>query len=128
MPKVSRDSAPQRQDAGPVVDLRGELDGYTVSLATSPPTPRVRQIIQEAGTGPSPTKGSRVERLAGIEPATPSLPSMRGWFTLPCSTSRSHTTAQVGGAAEGWVVGWREAARSAISGKSLARAVRGRLC
>jgi glyoxylate utilization-related uncharacterized protein len=30
MPKVSRDSAPQRQDAGPVVDLRDELDGYTV--------------------------------------------------------------------------------------------------
>ena len=28
MPKVSRDSAPQRQEAGPVVDLRGELDGY----------------------------------------------------------------------------------------------------
>jgi hypothetical protein len=32
MPKVSRDSAPQRQEAGPVVDLRGELDGYTVSF------------------------------------------------------------------------------------------------
>jgi hypothetical protein len=29
VPKVSRDSAPQRQDAGPVVDLRDELDGYT---------------------------------------------------------------------------------------------------
>src|ERR671936_2585898 len=34
MPKVSRDSAPQRQEAGPVVDLRGELDGYTVSFTT----------------------------------------------------------------------------------------------
>jgi hypothetical protein len=34
MPKVSRDSAPQRQDAGPVVDLRDELDGYTVSFAS----------------------------------------------------------------------------------------------
>jgi hypothetical protein len=34
MPKVSRDSAPQRQDAGPVVDLRGELDGYTVSFTS----------------------------------------------------------------------------------------------
>jgi hypothetical protein len=34
MPKVSRDSAPQRQEAGPVVDLRGELDGYTMSFTT----------------------------------------------------------------------------------------------
>jgi hypothetical protein len=34
MPKVSRHSAPQRQDAGPVVDLRGELDGYTVSFTS----------------------------------------------------------------------------------------------
>jgi len=34
MPKVSRDSAPQRQDVGPVVDLRDELDGYTVSFAS----------------------------------------------------------------------------------------------
>jgi hypothetical protein len=32
MPKVSSDSAPQRQEAGPVVDLGGELDGYTVSF------------------------------------------------------------------------------------------------
>jgi hypothetical protein len=34
MPKVSRDSAPQRQDAGPMVDLRDELDGYTVSFTS----------------------------------------------------------------------------------------------
>jgi hypothetical protein len=34
MPKVSRNSAPQRQDAGPVVDLRDELDGYTVSFTS----------------------------------------------------------------------------------------------
>jgi hypothetical protein len=34
MPKVSRDSAPQRQEAGPVVDLRGDLDGYTVSFTS----------------------------------------------------------------------------------------------
>ena len=34
MAKVSRDSAPQRQEAGPVVDLRGELDGYTVSFTS----------------------------------------------------------------------------------------------
>jgi hypothetical protein len=32
MPKVSRDGAGQRQEAGPIVDLRGELDGYTVSF------------------------------------------------------------------------------------------------
>jgi hypothetical protein len=34
MPKVSRDNAPQRQEAGPVVDLRDELDGYTVSFTS----------------------------------------------------------------------------------------------
>ena len=34
MPKVSRDSAPQRQEAGPVVDLRGELDGYTLTFTS----------------------------------------------------------------------------------------------
>jgi len=34
MAKVSRDNAPQRQDAGPVVDLRDELDGYTVSFTS----------------------------------------------------------------------------------------------
>jgi hypothetical protein len=34
LPKVSRDSAPQRQEAGPVVDLRDELDGYTVTFTS----------------------------------------------------------------------------------------------
>src|SRR5918994_767502 len=34
MPKVSKDSAPQRQEAGPVADLRDELDGYTVSFTS----------------------------------------------------------------------------------------------
>jgi hypothetical protein len=34
MLKVSRDSASQRQEAGPVVDVRGELDGYTVSFTS----------------------------------------------------------------------------------------------
>jgi hypothetical protein len=34
MPKVSRDSAPHRQEAGPVVDLRDELDGYTASFTS----------------------------------------------------------------------------------------------
>jgi hypothetical protein len=51
MPKVSRDSAPQRQEAGPVVDLRGELDGYTVSFSSvledidATPLPRERLPI-----------------------------------------------------------------------------------
>jgi len=34
MPKVSKDSAPQREEAGPVVDLRDELDGYTVTFTS----------------------------------------------------------------------------------------------
>jgi hypothetical protein len=35
MPKVSSDSAPQRQEGGgPVVDLRNDLDGYTVTFTT----------------------------------------------------------------------------------------------
>src|SRR4029453_243043 len=49
------------------------------------------------------------------------MPLMRGWFTTPRSTSRSHTTLLVKGAAEGWVVGRGEAARGVVSGKSLAR-------
>jgi hypothetical protein len=46
---------------------------------------------------------------------------MRRRFATPCSTFRDHITAQVRGAAEGWVVGRREVACSAVSGKSLAR-------
>ena len=34
MPKVSKNSAPQRQEAGPIVDLRDDLDGYTVTFTT----------------------------------------------------------------------------------------------
>jgi hypothetical protein len=51
---------------------------------------------------------------AGIEPATPSLPSMRRWFMTPCGTARSRTTAQVRGTVEGCVVGWAEAASSRV--------------
>jgi hypothetical protein len=58
---------------------------------------------------------------AGIEPATPSLPSMRGEFTTPYSTSRAHTTLQVRAAVERLGVGPREVTCSAVSGKSLAR-------
>jgi hypothetical protein len=66
---------------------------------------------------------SRKEGLepAGIEPATPSLPSMPGRFTTPCDTSHPYTTAQVSTAVEGCIVRRSEAARSAVSGKSLAR-------
>ena len=59
--------------------------------------------------------------LRGFEPLTPCMPLMLGWFTTPCTTSRVHITAQVRDAAEGWVVGRREATCSAVSGKSLAR-------
>jgi hypothetical protein len=65
------------------------------------------------------------EPPAGIEPATPSLPSMRGWFATPCAALRSPATAQVGEAAKGWMVGRRAATRRAVSGKSLARNVHG---
>jgi hypothetical protein len=43
------------------------------------------------------------------------------------ATSPTHATEQVKGAAEGWVVRQREAACSTVSGKSLARALHGRL-
>jgi hypothetical protein len=42
-----------------------------------------------------------VEPPAGIEPATPSLPSMRGRFASPWGTARAYTIAQVKGAAKG---------------------------
>jgi hypothetical protein len=74
------------------------------------------------GGGPGLSCWFVVEPPAGIEPATPSLPSMRGWFTPPHTTFRGHTTAQVKGAAGDRGVGWREVACSAVSGKSLARA------
>jgi hypothetical protein len=62
-----------------------------------------------------------VEPPAGIEPATPSLPSMRGWFTTPSGTPRPRTIAQLGGSAEDWEVRHRKATRGVVSGKSLAR-------
>jgi hypothetical protein len=40
------------------------------------------------GAGPGLACWFGVEPPAGIEPATPSLPSMRGWFTTPCLTLR----------------------------------------
>jgi hypothetical protein len=58
---------------------------------------------------------TRVE-LRGFEPLTPCMPLMLGWFTMPCRTSRAHTTALVSGAVEGRVVRRREVACSAVSG------------
>src|SRR5829696_4060503 len=55
------------------------------------------------------------------------MPLMCGWFTSPCTTSPTHATEQLKGAAEGRVVRRREAARSTVSGKSLARSLHGRL-
>jgi hypothetical protein len=46
---------------------------------------------------------------------------MRGRFTTPCSTSRAHVTAQVGGPATPRLVRRGEAKRGVVSGKSLAR-------
>jgi hypothetical protein len=62
-----------------------------------------------------------VEPPAGIEPATPSLPSMRRGFATLCNTSRPRTTAPVKAVAEDWVERRREVVCSAVSGKSLAR-------
>jgi hypothetical protein len=62
-----------------------------------------------------------VVELRGFEPLTPCMPLMCGWFTSPCTTSPTHATEQVKGAAEGWVVGRRQVTCSAVSGKSLAR-------
>jgi hypothetical protein len=87
-----------------------------------------REVLSSAQPAPNadnrpafPLVRAYVEPPAGIEPATPSLPSMRGWFTTPCSTPRTHTTTQVRGAFEGRVVRRREATRSTVSGKFLAQ-------
>ena len=68
------------------------------------------------------TCGVVVVELKGFEPLTPCMPLMRGWFTPPRRTSRSHTTTLVRDAVEGWVVRRREVTCSAVSGKFLARA------
>jgi hypothetical protein len=51
--------------------------------------------IQQAGQVPRLNCWFGMEPPAGIEPATPSLPSMRRWFTPPRSTSPSFATTQV---------------------------------
>ena len=62
--------------------------------------------------------------LRGFDPLTPCMPLMCGWFTSQRATSPSHATEQVRGAVEDRVVRRREAACSAVSGKSLARTLR----
>jgi hypothetical protein len=71
MPKVSRDSAPQRQEAGPVVDLRDELDGYTASFTSlledidaTPFMKGLRTIAASARIGATSLKGKQTIRYA----------------------------------------------------------------
>jgi len=59
--------------------------------------------------------------LRRYESLSACMPLMLGWFTSPCTTSPTHATEQVNGAAEGWFMGRREVACSAVSGKPLAR-------
>jgi hypothetical protein len=89
---------------------------------------RVRPLgpSRRLGHGPHRRRGVRpsgvsVLGAAGIEPATPSLPSMRGRFVAPRLTSRPLANSEVNGAAEGGGVWEREVACGAVSGKSLAR-------
>ena len=67
------------------------------------------------------TCDSVVVELRGFEPLTPCMPLMLGWFTSPCTTSRTHATEQGKGAARDRVVRRREVTCSAVSGKSLAK-------
>ena len=85
------------------------------------------------GLGPATGPGLDPACAAGLGWSPPpesnrrpqSLPLMLGWFTSLCTASLTHATEQVKGAAGDRVVGWREVACSAVSGKSLARARHG---
>jgi hypothetical protein len=94
-------------------------NGSSWTREGTPSPPGGPKLYGAAAIGPSTVDAVCIP--AGIEPATPSLPSMRGRFTKLCSASRDYTTAQVRGAAEGWVVSRREATPSTASGKSLAQ-------
>ena len=95
MPKVSRDSAPQRQEAGPVVDLRGELDGYTVSftsvLEDIDATPLMKGLPDDRCPCPHwghVLKGKMTARYADRDECSrPATPSTRRPVTSRCSTS-----------------------------------------
>jgi hypothetical protein len=104
--------------SAPAVDTSGPIAQSTLSATAATPPPRGWLAISRAPhTVVGPLR----------RPATPSLPSMRGWFTTPSRTSHPSTTAQVRSAALGWIMGGREVARSAVSGKSLARTRHGGL-
>jgi hypothetical protein len=93
--------------------MQPPLETSTVSAtATTPPAPKAAHEIENP---------YELRWDLYVDLATPSLPSMRGGFTPPSSASRTHTIAQVGGAADGRVVGRGEVTRSAVSGKSLAQ-------
>jgi hypothetical protein len=63
------------------------------------------QVMTSAGRAFPPQGDRRAARQSGIGTLTPSLPSMRGWFTPPYTAFRCHTTAQVKGAARDRGVG-----------------------
>jgi len=111
-------AAPDRQRPGvrPPAHLpdagraRQSLGRHQIPSSHRPAVPR--PFCSATGIRPSPacnrpgTRPGLVCRFgvglpAGIEPAIPSLPSMRGWFTPPHSTLRSHTTVQLRGVANG---------------------------
>jgi hypothetical protein len=113
------------------------------------PRPMVRRRRHQPGLagGSIAGGGSRPCSRAGTPPQTKLLGRAHGKGAVPAfdmvlrptksvsilyslgdpATSPTHATEQVKGAAEGWVVRQREAACSTVSGKSLARALHGRL-
>ena len=112
----------------PEPNRSGARHGAGHPATVLPLTPQYRQYRRTShrpsrptSTSERPPSNREPAAPPGSSPATPSLPSMRGWFTSPRSTSCDHTTAKVKGAAEGCVVGRSEVARSAVSGEFLAR-------
>jgi hypothetical protein len=111
---------------------RGLEPGSGHPVIVLPLSPQYRQYRRTSHSRPDQRRtGIAAARSAwssaGIEPATPSLPSMVGWFTMPHSASHPHTTAQVRGAVGGCVMGQSEVAHSAVSGKSLQGPLGGRV-
>jgi hypothetical protein len=105
-----------RAEAGrPTISKRTIQAGKCLANGGRRPSPSDRPSVRT-----SLTCWFVVEPPAGIEPATPSLPSMRRWFTTPPNTSRPRTTAHVRSAVEGCVVGRGEVTCGVDSGKFLA--------
>ena len=105
--------------ADATIGLRLRTNSFVLAHGTPPHHSRCAMQRRPATGSVARSRSVATNQNLG-QPATPSLPSMRGWLTPPCSTSSCHTFTQVKGTAEGWVVGRREAARSAVSGKFLA--------